>query len=85
MKIKIREKEHEIPMFSERVTRRMDSGVVLFIIIFILVDIIEVERGRLQTMILTGLILFIVVYGCLSHFLKKCLCWSLERFATAFR
>ncbi len=78
MKIKIREKEHEIPMFSERVTRRMDSGVVLFIIIFILVDIIEVERGRLQTMILTGLILFIVVYGCLSHFLKKCV-WRLQK------
>lgn len=77
MKIKTSEKEHEIPMFSGRVTRRMGSIAAVFIVIFISADLIEVESGRLQMLILAVLVLFIAVYWCLSHFMKKCV-WRLQ-------
>lgn len=69
------EKEHEIPMFSARVTKRMGTGVLVFAVLFFCLDLIGAEKGKM--LLIAGGILFVVIYWYLSRIMKRCV-WKLQ-------
>lgn len=79
MKVKTYKKSYEIPVFSRRITRRMETVVIIFIVIFCFLDIIEnkVNVAAFKILTIVGLIGFVVVYWCLSHYMEKCV-WRLQ-------
>lgn len=88
MKVKISKKCHEVPVFSGRITRRMGRGVAVFAAIFIFFDLmgsnkivlrilIELDGITLKLLIIAGMISFMIISWCLSHYMKKCV-WRLQ-------
>lgn len=69
------EKKYEIPMFSARAARRMGTGVMIFAVLFLFFDLIGIESGK--TAVLVSVVIFIILYGCLSHIMKRCV-WKLQ-------
>lgn len=69
------EKKYKIPMFSARATRRMGTGVMGFVMVFILFELFGFEAGKIA--VILGVDIFIAVYWYVSRLMKRC-SWILQ-------